>query len=110
MLPVIPVSFIHGLLPFLTVSQAASERERLAAHAEVLALQQRLGISYKDASHRLYLAEVERMKADEKAVKAFKILEEATRKALETAYQAVQEMELMASLPGSGAEENEPGP
>ncbi|KAF9525031.1 hypothetical protein CPB83DRAFT_897313 [Crepidotus variabilis] len=34
-----------------------TERELLVLHAEVLALQNQLGISYKDAAHRLYLAE-----------------------------------------------------
>ncbi|KAF4618025.1 hypothetical protein D9613_011581 [Agrocybe pediades] len=40
-----------------------SNHERLNLHAEVLALQERLGISYKDACHRLYLAEIEKNKA-----------------------------------------------
>lgn len=33
-------------------------------HAEVKALQETLGISYKDAAHRLYMAEVNKMKAE----------------------------------------------
>ena len=40
-------------------------------HAEVLALQKQLGISYKDAAHRLYMAEVERVKKSESAARGF---------------------------------------
>jgi len=43
-------------------------------HAEVLALQETLGISYKDASHRLYLAELEKLKVADEKYKAFKNL------------------------------------
>ena len=48
-----------------------SERERHLLHAEVKALQKTLGISYKDAAHRLFLAEVERVKKAESATKSF---------------------------------------
>jgi len=47
-----------------------SEREWLALHAEIKALQQRFGLSYKDAGHRLYLAEMARLKETDKAHKA----------------------------------------
>ena len=43
--------------------------------AEVLALQQRLGISYKDASHWLYIIELEKLKVAEASHKAFKDLD-----------------------------------
>ena len=43
-------------------------------HAEVLALQETLGISYKDASHHLYLAELEKLKVADEKYKAFKNL------------------------------------
>jgi len=43
-------------------------------HAEVLALQETLGISYKDASHCLYLAELEKLKVANEKYKAFKNL------------------------------------
>ena len=33
-------------------------------HAEVMSLRDHLGISYKDAYHHLYLAELERLKAE----------------------------------------------
>ena len=48
-----------------------SERERHLLHAEVKALQESLGLSYKDAAHRLFLAEVERIKKSESAEKSF---------------------------------------
>jgi hypothetical protein len=40
------------------VFQSLTERELLNAHAEVTALQERYGLSYKDASHRLYHSEI----------------------------------------------------
>lgn len=40
-------------------------------HAEVKALQETLGISYKDAAHRLYMAEVNKMKAEKDSEVAF---------------------------------------
>lgn len=49
-------------------------------HAEVLAMQSRWGISYKDAAHRLYLAELEKMKVDKEAENAMiRIWEEINR-------------------------------
>jgi hypothetical protein len=43
------------------------DREILKLHAEVKALQETLGISYKDAAHRLYMAEVAKMKTEKQA-------------------------------------------
>jgi hypothetical protein len=40
-------------------------------HAEVLALQKMMGISYKDAAHRLFLMEVEQLKKADAATKTF---------------------------------------
>ncbi|KAH9481626.1 hypothetical protein JR316_0006153 [Psilocybe cubensis] len=39
-----------------------TDHEMLALHSEVQALKQSLGISYKDAAHRLYMAEVAKLK------------------------------------------------
>ena len=58
-----------------------------------MALQERLGISYKDASHRLYMAELERLKADERMFRAFAIQQASTEKALEKAYKSVKDLE-----------------
>jgi len=52
-----------------------SDQENLNIHAEVLALQEKLGISYKDASHRLYMAELEKLKVADETHKAFKNLD-----------------------------------
>ena len=38
-----------------------SDREYLLLHAEIKALQRSLGISYKDAAHRLYMAEIAKL-------------------------------------------------
>lgn len=57
------------------LQQQLSEQELLSNHAEVLALQHRLGLSYKDASHRLYMAEVEKLKVAQASEKAFRSLD-----------------------------------
>lgn len=59
----------------------------------MIALQDRLGISYKDAAHRLYMAEVERMKVDEKMHKAFTNAQISSQQALERAYNSIRELE-----------------
>ena len=51
-------------------------------HAEVVALQQKLGISYKDASHWLYMAELEKLKVADETHKAFKNLDKRLTKLL----------------------------
>jgi len=43
-------------------------------HAEVKALQKTLGISYKDAAHRLFMTEIERVKKADSAEKGFSAL------------------------------------
>jgi hypothetical protein len=40
----------------------------------VKALQKKLGISYKDAAHRLFMAEVERVKKADSAAKSFAVI------------------------------------
>jgi hypothetical protein len=47
--------------------QGLSKREWLALHAEVKAIQQEFGLSYKDSAHRLFLAEISRLKTLERA-------------------------------------------
>ena len=64
----------------------------MSAHAEILELQNKLGISYKDASHRLYMAEMEKLKAEQKTIKAIGKLRATTKAALESAYNAVKEI------------------
>jgi hypothetical protein len=58
----------------------------------VLALQELLGISYKDAAHRLYMAELEKIKANEKMYKAFSSLNESTQRSLEILSKSVNEV------------------
>jgi hypothetical protein len=43
--------------------QALTQRELLNLHAEVQTLQGQHGLSYKDAAHRLYHAEVQKLEA-----------------------------------------------
>ena len=55
----------------ISLTQALSDCEALTLHSEVKALQELLGISYKDAAHRLYMAEVEHFKVEREAKMAF---------------------------------------
>jgi len=43
----------------------------MGLHAEILALCDTLGILYKDAAHRLYMTEWEKLKMDERSQKTF---------------------------------------
>jgi len=52
------------------VGQALSDREALSLHAEIKGLQDRLGLSYKDAAHRLYMSEVEKLRTERHAQRA----------------------------------------
>lgn len=45
-------------------------------HAEVKALQKSMGLSYKDAAHRLYMAELERLRAIREAAAAVRNIRE----------------------------------
>jgi hypothetical protein len=51
-----------------------TQRELLVLHAEVKALQEQHGISYKDAAHRLYHAEVQKLSALSDSQAAFSSL------------------------------------
>jgi predicted PhzF superfamily epimerase YddE/YHI9 len=57
-----------------------SERELLILHAEIKALQERYGIQYKDAAHRLYLAEIAKLQALDDARLSFEKLIEIMEK------------------------------
>jgi hypothetical protein len=61
--------FVH--LGFIFAQQGPSQRELLALHAEITALQSTFGISYKDAAHRLFMAEVEQVKQADSGLKSF---------------------------------------
>ena len=56
--------------------------ELIGLHAEVMSLCETLGISYKDACHRLYMAECDTLKTDDRTQKAFSILTQCTCTAL----------------------------
>jgi len=94
MAPSIPVSeFTCQLACVAHCFKGSSDRERLSAHSEVLTLQQQLGISYKDATHQLYIAELERMTSNEKMFKGFRNLQASTEKSLALLYRSVNEIE-----------------
>ena len=51
-------------------------------HAEVVALQSQWGITYEEAAHRLYLAEVRRLKAFKDAENGFRAVRERVDKTI----------------------------
>ena len=73
----------HQVMSSLQVEQQLSDQENLILHAEVVALQEKLGISYKDASHWLYMAELEKLKVADETHKAFKNLDKCLTDVLE---------------------------
>ena len=56
--------------------QNLTDRELLSCHAEVKALQNQLGTSYKDTSHCLYMAEVEKLEQQDITLKTYATLKE----------------------------------
>ncbi|PPQ94606.1 hypothetical protein CVT25_010614 [Psilocybe cyanescens] len=60
-----------------------TERELLQIDTEVHYLCHTLGISYKDASHRLYISEWEKLKANDSAKKIFMELDKQSSQAIE---------------------------
>ncbi|KAF8186705.1 hypothetical protein BJ912DRAFT_927057 [Pholiota molesta] len=56
-------------------NQPLTEQELLSGHGAVVALQHKFGISYKDAAHRLYMAQVEHLKVSDGAYKAIKSID-----------------------------------
>ena len=56
-------------LHFIPTQQGPSQQELLILYAEIQALQSKLGITYKDATHRLFMTEVERVKQADSGVK-----------------------------------------
>jgi hypothetical protein len=56
--------------------QDLTDRELLSCHAEAKGLQDQLGTSYKDATHRLYMAEVEKLEQQDITLKTYATLKE----------------------------------
>jgi hypothetical protein len=61
-----------------------TDREMMGLHAEIISLCDRLSISYKDASHQLYMTKWEKLKNDDRTHKAFSSLTTRTRDAILT--------------------------
>ncbi|KAF9559420.1 hypothetical protein CPC08DRAFT_763298 [Agrocybe pediades] len=74
--------FAEGMLTF-PPNPMLSQFDLLQRHAEVMAMRDMYGITYKDACHRLYLAELERVKAKLETYFAMKELELSIIDALE---------------------------
>lgn len=77
----------YSLFDFLTIylrnMKALSEREWLALHAEIKAMQELFGLSYKDSAHHLYLAEISRLKTLDTAHKSFRVIRERIDKVVD---------------------------
>ena len=54
----------------------------MGLHAEIMAARDRHGITYKDASHRLYMTESEKVRTDDRMKKAFSVLAEHSQDSL----------------------------
>ena len=66
----------------------------LALHAEVKALQQQHGLSYKDAAHRLYHSEVHKLQVNDEAYKAMSVLQQHAETTLsDDFYQKIAEVD-----------------
>jgi hypothetical protein len=59
--------------------QNLTDRDLLSCHTSVKALQDQLGISYKGASHHLYLAEVEKFEQQDITLKTYVTLKERVK-------------------------------
>ena len=64
----------------------------MGLHAEILSLRDRLGISYKDACHRLYMTEWEKLKVDEQANKALTTVKMRAQGALASFQQRLNQL------------------
>lgn len=77
-------------------------REWLDLHAEVLALQNQYGISYKDAANRLYLSEVARFKALERGRRAISSIRQRIDRLLDNEIlPAMKEMQRLGNEGGT---------
>ncbi|KAF9472057.1 hypothetical protein BDN70DRAFT_900851 [Pholiota conissans] len=59
-----------------------SDREWLSLHAQVVALQEQFGISYKDAAHRLYFVYVNKVNLHTQSARVFESIETRMQKTL----------------------------
>ena len=62
--------------------QLHSDREALYLHGQILSMQERLGLSYKDAAHWLYLAEVARLEVEQEAMNGIEGIQERVDNAI----------------------------
>lgn len=65
----------------------------MGLHADIMTLRDTLGISYKDASHRLYMAEWEKLKIDDRLHKAYQLLNKRTHDAVVNLQEKFQELD-----------------
>jgi hypothetical protein len=70
------MDYSYMLLLLLMTKQPLNELELLNIHADIVAIQHKLHISYKDASHLHYLTQVERLKASDEAYRGWKVFDD----------------------------------
>jgi hypothetical protein len=80
-----------------------TSREMIGLHAEILALRDTLGISYKDACHRLYMTEWEKLKMDEAMYETFSSLRRQTRDAMVDFQTKLAQLDGKLRVPSSSA-------
>ena len=72
--------------------------ELLGLHAEIMSLRETLGISYKDASHRLYMAEWKKLKTNARTQKVFNLLTTCTKKTIEKLQTSLGQLGIVEKL------------
>ena len=91
-IPVCTTPFLETLINI--IFKPLSDREALSLHAEILAIQGRWGISYKDAAHRLYQAKMAQLEAEEYALQAIEnIRERMDNTIMEDIYPAISHID-----------------
>ena len=84
--------------------QDLTQRELMGLHAEILSLCERLGISYKDACHRLYMTEWEKLKLDELTNKALLNVKIRARASLAGFQQRLNQLRGQGNVTDGGAD------
>ena len=77
-------SILSILSPFITFLQEFLDRECLILHAEILVIMSQLHISYKDAAHRLYMREIDKLKSKRQTERRYKNIKEQISNRMKT--------------------------
>ena len=79
----------------------------MGLHTEILALRDKLGISYKDACHRLYMTAYKKLKVDDRMQKTFLNLRRQAAGALGDFQRRLGQLESQVGMsPAAGGDAN----